>query len=39
MGRNAVLSAGSVLTQDADEDGIYAGNPAVFLRRRVIADR
>lgn len=39
MGRNAVLSAGSVLTQDADEDGIYAGNPAVFLRQRVIADR
>lgn len=35
-GRNAVITAGGVLRKDAESDGIYAGNPAVFVRRRTI---
>ena len=30
---NVVIGAGSVLTKDITEPGIYAGNPAVLLRR------
>jgi len=37
MARNAILTAGSVLTADAEPNGIYAGNPAAFVRRREIA--
>ncbi len=34
VGRNAVLSAGSVMTRNADPEGIYAGNPAQRVRNR-----
>ena len=30
---NVVIGAGSVLTKDITEPGIYAGNPAVLLRK------
>lgn len=33
---HAVLTAGSVLTKDADSYGIYQGNPAKLVRKRVI---
>jgi acetyltransferase-like isoleucine patch superfamily enzyme len=29
---NVVIGAGSVVTKDIEKPGIYAGNPAVFLR-------
>lgn len=38
-GRNAVITAGSVLRKDAEPDGIYAGNPAVFVRKRIIPNK
>jgi acetyltransferase-like isoleucine patch superfamily enzyme len=28
-----VIGAGSVVTKDIDEPGIYAGNPAKLIRR------
>jgi len=34
--RNAVLTVGSVLRKDAEGNGIYAGNPAVLTRNRII---
>ena len=37
MRRNAILTAGSVLTKDAEANGIYAGNPAVLMRKRSIS--
>jgi putative colanic acid biosynthesis acetyltransferase WcaF len=36
MRRNAILTAGSVLTRDAEANGIYAGNPAVLVRQRLV---
>ena len=30
---DVVIGAGSVVTRDISEPGIYAGNPARFLRR------
>lgn len=36
VGRNAVLTVGSVLTQDAEANGIYAGNPAQKVRTRAL---
>lgn len=38
-GRNAVITVGSVLRKDAEPDGVYAGNPAVLIRRRVIRSK
>ncbi|MDF0651198.1 MAG: WcaF family extracellular polysaccharide biosynthesis acetyltransferase [Nitrospira sp.] len=38
-GRNAVITAGSVLRKDAEPDGVYAGNPAVLVRSRVIRNK
>ena len=35
---HSVLSVGSVLTKDTEPYGIYAGNPAGLLKRRVIAE-
>jgi len=29
---NVVIGAGSVVTKDLDEPGVYAGNPAVYIR-------
>jgi len=38
-GRNAVITAGSVLRKDAEPDGVYTGNPAVLVRRRIIRSK
>ena len=34
IGKNAVITAGSVIKNNAKENGIYRGNPAVFIRKR-----
>ena len=39
MGREAILTLGSVLLEDAKEGGVYTGNPAVRVRERTIRDR
>jgi len=39
VGREAIVTLGSVLLQDADERGVYTGNPAVRVRERTIRDR
>lgn len=36
VGKNAILTVGSVATKDLEENGIYQGNPAVKIRTRVI---
>ena len=36
--RNAILTVGSVATQEMKVDGIYQGNPAVRVRTRVLKD-
>jgi putative colanic acid biosynthesis acetyltransferase WcaF len=36
-GSHAVLSAGSVATDDLEPYGIYRGNPAVLIKQRIIA--
>ncbi len=33
IGENALVGAGSVVTRNVEADAIYAGNPAVFLRK------
>lgn len=38
-GRNAVITAGSVLRKDAESNGVYAGNPAVLVRKRAIRNK
>lgn len=38
-GRNAVITAGSVLRKNAEPDGVYAGNPAMLVRKRVIRNK
>jgi putative colanic acid biosynthesis acetyltransferase WcaF len=37
VGSHAVLTAGSVATNDLQPFGIYRGNPAVLIKQRVIA--
>jgi len=37
VGNHAVLAAGSVATKNLEPFGIYRGNPAVFLRPRIIS--
>ena len=37
VGSHAVLTAGSVATSDLQPFGIYRGNPAVLIKKRVIA--
>jgi len=34
--RNAILSLGSTTSSDLKENGIYQGNPAVFIKERKI---
>jgi putative colanic acid biosynthesis acetyltransferase WcaF len=34
--RNAVITVGSILRKDAEVGGVYAGNPAVLVRQRII---
>ena len=36
VGREAIVTLGSVLLKDAEPGGIYAGNPATKIRKRVI---
>jgi len=36
-GSHAVLSLGSVATQNLPANGIYRGNPAVFVKQRIIS--
>jgi putative colanic acid biosynthesis acetyltransferase WcaF len=36
VGRSAVVTVGSVLTQNAEPEGIYSGNPAQYIRKRKI---
>ncbi|HTR40645.1 MAG TPA: putative colanic acid biosynthesis acetyltransferase [Pseudomonadales bacterium] len=36
VGTHAVLAAGSVAAKDLEPFGIYGGNPAVFVKQRVI---
>jgi putative colanic acid biosynthesis acetyltransferase WcaF len=36
VGNHAVLAAGSVATKNLEPFGIYRGNPAAFLKQRVI---
>jgi putative colanic acid biosynthesis acetyltransferase WcaF len=36
VGEGAVLTAGSVATKDLSPFGIYAGNPAVYIKQRVV---
>ncbi len=36
VGNHAVLAAGSIATKDLEPFGIYQGNPAAFLKQRVI---
>ncbi|MGX2039608.1 WcaF family extracellular polysaccharide biosynthesis acetyltransferase [Methylocaldum sp. MU1018] len=36
--RNSVLTAGSVLSKEAEADGIYGGNPAKRIRRRIVRE-
>ena len=30
---NVVIGAGSVVTKNIDKPGVYAGNPAIFLKK------
>ncbi len=39
VGSHAILSAGSVTTKELEPWGIYQGNPAVWVRQRVVAER
>lgn len=40
LGRQSVLTVGSVLQKSVGENGIYRGNPAVFIRdRKILSDR
>ena len=36
MSLHVVLTAGSIATKDLESGGIYRGNPAIFLRPRII---
>ena len=37
VGNHAVLAAGSVATKDIEPFGVYRGNPAAFVRQRIIS--
>ncbi|MBF6606042.1 MAG: colanic acid biosynthesis acetyltransferase WcaF [Chloroflexi bacterium] len=39
VGREVVVTLGSVLLEDAEARGVYTGNPAVRVRDRAIRDR
>ena len=38
MKSHSILTAGSILTKDTEEYGIYQGNPAVLVNERVISE-
>ena len=33
IGKNSIIGAGSVVTKDVDENCVYAGNPATFIKK------
>jgi putative colanic acid biosynthesis acetyltransferase WcaF len=37
VGAHAVLTAGSVTATELEASGIYRGNPAVFVKSRIIS--
>jgi putative colanic acid biosynthesis acetyltransferase WcaF len=39
MKSHSILTVGSVLTKDSEAYGIYQGNPAVLVKKRVIGDQ
>jgi putative colanic acid biosynthesis acetyltransferase WcaF len=39
VGSHAVVNAGAVVTRDLAADGIFQGNPAVWVRQRVIKSK
>lgn len=39
IGDNAIIGAGAVLTHDAEAWGIYGGNPARFIKWRVMKEK
>jgi len=39
IGKNAILSVGAVATKDLEEDGIYVGNPAKWVKKRIFYDQ
>jgi putative colanic acid biosynthesis acetyltransferase WcaF len=38
LGEASVVGAGSVLTKDTEPFGIYAGNPAKYIKKRILKD-
>ncbi len=38
MKSHSILTVGSVLTKDSEEYGIYQGNPAVLVKKRIISE-
>ena len=38
IGKDCIVGAGAVLTKDTESFGIYAGNPARFIKKRVLKD-
>ena len=37
VGSHAVLAAGSIATKDLEPFGIYQGNPALLIKKRIIS--
>ena len=38
IGKGAVIGAGSIVTKDIPENEVWAGNPAKFLKKRLMSD-
>ena len=38
IGKGAIIAAGAILTRDAEDYGVYAGNPAKKIYERVISE-
>lgn len=36
--QNAILTVGSIATKDMEENGIYQGNPAKMIRKRIVKE-
>ena len=36
IGRNCIIGAGSVVTKDIPDNEIWAGNPARFIKKRIV---
>lgn len=37
IGEGAIIGAGTVLMKDAEAWGIYAGNPAKYIKKRILS--